>query len=119
MILAHLERIELALRAFVANPEPCLIDLHSSLDLRKLAAELNALPMALDFGGCYVIRPNGEISSFAWDELYDLRIEDDPRICNFVLFQGAKKYPELLELIPSRPIDAMIVLPVMEQALNL
>jgi hypothetical protein len=107
MILTYSERIEAALKAFVANPEPYLIGLDNPVDLRKLAAELNALPMALDFGGCYALRPNGEIFSFAWDEPYDLRIEDDPRICNLVLFQGAKKYPELNELVPSRPLDAI------------
>ncbi len=100
------EKIEAALRAFIANPEPCLIGLENPLDFRKLAAELNALPMFLDFGGCYVIRPNGEIVSFIWDEPYNLESENDPRIRNLVLFQGAKKYPELSELVPSRPPDA-------------
>ena len=106
MIPGHSERIEAALKAFVANPEPYLIELDTPLNLRKLAAELNALPMALDFGGCYVIRLSGELFSFAWDEPHDLRAENDPRICNLVLFQGAKKYPEISVLIPSRPAGA-------------
>lgn len=73
------------------------------MGLRELATELNALPMSLDFGGCYAIRPNGEIISFRWDDPYNLESENDPRIRNLVLFQGAKKYPELSEFVPSRP----------------
>ena len=104
---ASLEKIEATLKEFVANPEPYLIKFDDPLDLRRLAAELNVLPMFLDFGGCYGIRPNGEIVSFSWDEPYKLDVENDPRIWNIVLFQGAKKYPELKELIPTRPPDAV------------
>src|ERR1051325_6294012 len=101
------EKIEAALKEFVANPEPYLIKLDGPLDLRKLAAELNLLPMFLDVGGCYSIRPNGEIVSFPWDEPHKVDVENDPRIRNIVLCQGAKKYPELEELIPTRPTDAV------------
>lgn len=103
---AHSGKIEAALKAFIANPEPYRIDLENPLNLREWAAELRALPMFLDSGGCYAIRPDGEIISFVWDEPYNLESEDDPRICNLVLFQGAQKYPELSELVPSRPSDA-------------
>ena len=103
---AHSEKIEAAFKAFIANPEPYRIELENPLDLRELAAELRALPMFLDSGGCYAIRSNGEIISFVWDEPYNLEFENDPRICNLVLFQGAKKYPELSELVSARPPDA-------------
>jgi hypothetical protein len=83
-----------------------MVNLDPPLDMRKLASELNLLPMLFDMGGYYGIRPNGETLSFAWDEPHDLRAENDPRICNLVLLQGAKKYPELSVLIPSRPADA-------------
>ena len=101
------KKIEAILKGFVADPEPYLIELEEPLDLRRLAAELNLLPMFLDFGGCYGIRPNGGIVSFSWDEPYKLDVENDPRIWNIVLFQGAKKYPELEELIPIRPPDTV------------
>jgi hypothetical protein len=103
---AHSEKIEAALRAFIASPVPYPIGLENPLDLRELAAELNALLMFLDFGGCYAIRPDGEIISFLWDKPYNLEYENDPRIRNLVLFQGAKKYPELDKLVPPRPPDA-------------
>ena len=104
---ASSEKIETALNKFVANPEPYLIGFDEPLDLRRLAAELKVLPMFLDFGGCYGVRPNGEIVSFSWDEPYKLEAENDPRVRNIVLFQGAKKYPELEELVPARPPDAV------------
>jgi len=103
---ASSEKIEATLQEFVANPEPFLMKLDEPLDLRKVAAELNVLPMFWDFGGCYAIRPDGEIVSFVWDEPYKLEPENDSRICNLVLFQGVKKYPELSELVPPRPSDA-------------
>ena len=103
---AQSKKIEAALRAYIANPEPYLIGSENGFDLRGLAAELNALPMFLDFGGCYAIRVDGEIVSFMWDEPYSLKPENDPRIRNLVLFQGARKYPELDELVPKRPPEA-------------
>jgi hypothetical protein len=104
---ASSEKIEATLKEFVANPEPYLIKFDEPLDLRKLAADLNVLPMFLDMGGCYGIRPNGEIVSFSWDEPYKLDTENDPRIWNIVLFQGAKKYPGLKELVPVRSPDSI------------
>lgn len=96
------EKIEANLKEFISNPES-----YSSLpDLKEIAFELKVLPMLLDMGGCYAIRPNGEIVSFAWDEPYDLEIENNPRIQNIVLFQGSKKYPGLSALVPTRPPDA-------------
>lgn len=107
-IAPHLyETIKATLKSYVANPEPDLVNFDPPLDLRKLASDLNLLPMMLDFGGCCGIRPNGDIFSFIWDAPYDLRPENDTRICNLVLFQGAKKYPELADLVPSRPADAV------------
>jgi hypothetical protein len=103
---ASSEKIAATLKEFVANPVPYLMRLDEPLDLRRLAAELNVLPMFWDFGGCYAIRPNGEITCFLWDDPYRLAPENDPRIRNMVLFQGAKKYPKLSELIPNRPSDA-------------
>jgi hypothetical protein len=102
-----LKIIEETLKGFVANPEPYLIKFDEPLDLRKLAAELNVLPLFLDFGGCYGIHPNGEIVSFYWDEPYKVEVENDPRIRNIVLFQGANKYPELEVLLPARLSDAV------------
>jgi len=65
--------------------------------------------MVFDWGGCYGVRPDGEIVvlDFNQDEPYELEPETEPRICRMVLFQGSKKYPELSELVPTRPTDAV------------
>ena len=94
------KKIEAVLRGFVINfGEP--------LELRKIAGDLSVLPLFLDMGGCYCIRPNGEIVSFLWDKPDKLDVETNTRIQNIVLFQGAKKYPELKELLPVRLPDAI------------
>ena len=107
-IAPHLsKKIEAILKSYVANTEPKLVKFDPPLNLRKLAKDLNLLPMVLDMGGCYGIRPNGDILSFVWDEPYNLQLEHDTRICNLVLFQGSKKFPELVDLVPSRPATAV------------
>ncbi len=37
----------------------------------------------------------------------NVQLENDSRICNIVLFQGSKKYPELAGLVPARPVGAI------------
>jgi hypothetical protein len=74
-------------------------------DLRRIASELNALPLRLDMGGVYAIRPDGQIISVCWDKEEDYQVENDRRICNIALFAGSKKYPELKQLIPLRSQD--------------
>ena len=70
--------------------------------LRPIAAKLNALPLFLDMGGCYAIRPDGEIIVFGWEDEKNFQIEYNPRLRNIALNQGSKKYPKLKELISTR-----------------
>jgi hypothetical protein len=100
-------QIEAALREYVAGTVPDLVKFDEPLDVRRLAGELNMLPMLFDMGGCYGIRPSGEIVSFSWDEPHKLDVEEDPRIQNVVLFQGTKKYPALKDLMPVRSPDSI------------
>jgi hypothetical protein len=93
-------QIALALKQFLADSSP------DPMSLRKIAAEIQALPLVLDMGGCFAIRCNGDIVSFSWDTPCDVRIEEDPRIRNRALFQGSKKYASLQCLVPPRPADA-------------
>lgn len=65
------------------------------------------LPLVLDGGGGYAIRPDGEIVRFLWDSLNHCEIEQDIRTRNMVLYQGSRKYPELQEIVPSRSPDDM------------
>jgi hypothetical protein len=75
--------------------------------LRQVASRSHILPLLLDWGGCFAVRPSGEIVSFAWDTPDELRVEVDPRIRNMAIYQGSEKYPALREFIPTRPIDAV------------
>jgi hypothetical protein len=77
------------------------------LGLREIVSELNVLPLMLDMGGCYALQPDGEVISFLWDDYKTIRPENDSRIRNIALFQGSKKYDELLALIPEKPADAV------------
>jgi hypothetical protein len=96
------ELIEYLLEQFLADSAPNYLDL-----LRQIATRFHVLPLLMDMGGCYAIRPCGEIISFGWDTPDDIRLEADPRIRNIALYQGSKRYPELREFIPSRPEDAI------------
>jgi hypothetical protein len=99
--------ITAALAAFVNNPEPYQVHSDPPLDLRALAAELELLPVMLDMGGCYGLKRDGEVVSFAWDEPHQLRIEREERIRNMAIFQGSLKYAVLAPLVPSRPPSAV------------
>ena len=93
--------ITLALRQFLADSSP------DPMNLRQIAAEIQALPLVLDMGGCYAICSNGQVVSFSWDAPSDVRVEEDPRIRNMAIFQGCRKYPTLKSLVPSRPAEAL------------
>jgi hypothetical protein len=92
--------IAVTMEQFLAASSP------DPLSLRKLAAEIQALPLVQDMGGCYAIRCNGDIVSFAWDSPDQIDREEDPRIRNMAIFQGSRKYPALRALIPPRPAIA-------------
>lgn len=68
--------------------------------LKKVARVLNILPIFSEMGGWYGLTLTGNIVSASWDELPNIRIEADERVCNLVLFQGIKNYPDLSSLTP-------------------
>jgi hypothetical protein len=100
--------IAAALAAFVADPDPLVIGSDPPLDLRATAAQLRLLPAVLDMGGCYGLRPSGEVVSFLWDEPEQIRTETDDRIRNVAYCQAARKYPVLASIVPRRPPDAVL-----------
>ena len=69
--------IETVFAAFVADSNPYILFPDSPLDLRELAAASRLLPVCLDMGGCYGLRLDGEVVSFAWDEPDQIRVEHD------------------------------------------
>jgi hypothetical protein len=92
-------QIETRIKEFLNSTDP------DNFDLRRIAAQMLVLPILLDMGGCYALRPGGELISFAWDDEKDHRTEQDRRIRNIALHQGSKKYPELKELISNKTVD--------------
>jgi uncharacterized protein (TIGR02996 family) len=74
--------------------------------VRRLAVEQEALPVLFDIGGFSSVRLDGQVVSVLWDEPESRWTEEDPRLRNMALCQGAKKYPELRLLIPPRPASS-------------
>ncbi len=74
---------------------------------RKREAELTqALPIWGDFEGWFSVR--SDLTVVAHRELTDaVEVEFDETKRNFVLAVAARKYPELEELKPKRPHDAV------------
>jgi hypothetical protein len=65
----------------------------------------HVLPGWRDMGGCYALRPNGEVIFFGWDDMA-ITIGTDPRIRNFAFAQAARTYAQLSEFVPQRPTSA-------------
>jgi hypothetical protein len=107
-IWEHTDKVIEAFAKFIADPDPFVLNFDPPLDLRKIAAELNLLPVMLDWGGCFAVRSDGQIFSFLWDSPHELRPEDDPRIINMFFYQASQKYPELAELRPQKPDNAQL-----------
>src|SRR6516164_6417763 len=84
----QLPEIGTALKSYLTTAEPHIIHSNPPLDLRTVASELQILPAMLDMGGCYALRPNGEVVAFGWDAPYSLRAELDERIHNMVYYQA-------------------------------
>lgn len=75
--------------------------------LAKWAAQYHVLPTMVDWTAFWGLRPDGEILLIPTEEEGEAQIESDVRVRRMALFQGARKYPELKQLVPSRPTDAL------------
>jgi hypothetical protein len=75
--------------------------------LRQLVTEKKVLPLLWDSGGVFAINPAGDIISYSWEDWGDPRVEADARVRNIALFQGSKKYPELVSFI-EKPNSARV-----------
>lgn len=72
----------------------------------EIAHRLQALPLLLDMGGLYALRPSGEVVSVTWDSDAEPEIEGDQRTIDIALAQGVRRYPEISVLLPTRPSEA-------------
>ena len=75
-------------------------------DLRRIAWQLNALPILPDMSGCLALRPDG---SFIYLDEETEKVTEvfDPKFILVALVNGSEKYPELKALLPVRPDTAI------------
>lgn len=105
------EKIQQIITNFVSDSEPFLVMGENSvekLDLRKIAEEINVLPVALDWFASFGLNPDGTVISFTFDKPYEIEIIENQKIINMVFFDASKKYAELKELMPIRNSESII-----------
>jgi hypothetical protein len=105
------DKIQKTIDEFTADFEPFLVignETSEKLDLRKIAAEINVLPIAFDWSDSWGIQPNGEIIFFSFDKPYKIDITTNQKIINMVFFRAAKMYSELEELLPVRNPESIV-----------
>jgi hypothetical protein len=64
--------------------------------------KFGALPVMMDGGGVFGLRPDGQVVSTSWDDPDQMQIESEPRIINIVHFKASQKFPSLKSLAPER-----------------
>jgi len=72
--------------------------------VRVCKDELNALPIQMDINYMWAIRPDGTVLCMDHVEFnHPTEPESDPRAIYVAIVEGARKYPELQELVPALP----------------
>lgn len=69
---------------------------------RECSKKFGALPVMMEMGAVFGIRPDGVVVSTLWDDPAQIQIEMEPRIVNITYFQASKKFPALASLAPQR-----------------
>jgi hypothetical protein len=101
------EKIESTLQKYVSSPEPDWVVSDKTINLRKIASELNVLPLYKDWDGTFGIRSTGEFFSFSYKKPDEIRTTYNQREINGILVRGLKKYSELQELMPTRTTNSI------------
>jgi hypothetical protein len=60
----------------------------------------------IDWAGFFGLQPDGEVLVVPTEEEGEAKIEIDGRAKRIAVYRGTKKYPELKQLVPARPINA-------------
>jgi hypothetical protein len=73
--------------------------------LREIARAHRALPVYADMDGSLFLKPNGEV----WFQGSEgaLALEESPHRCLVARLAAAERFPELAELVPVRPAEAV------------
>ncbi|MEK7856354.1 MAG: hypothetical protein AAB288_09710, partial [Acidobacteriota bacterium] len=93
-----------------ADADKYIYKFEEPIDIRPIVERETVLPMMFDWCGFYGLRTNAEIVYVDLGPPVKIRPEIDPRIMRMVLCQGVKRYPELVELTPVKPSDALTCL---------
>ncbi|HEY8562026.1 MAG TPA: hypothetical protein VIL74_16760 [Pyrinomonadaceae bacterium] len=106
------EKIQKTIDEFVGDPEPFLVgsyeNLEVKLNLRKVAAEINVLPLAFDLCAAWGLQADKTVIFFTFDKPYKIDVSENQKIINMVFFDAAKNYPELEELKPVRNPESIV-----------
>jgi hypothetical protein len=98
MAISATEKISERVRLYLSGEDQKFTGFES--DVR----ELNALPIYLDFLTDYFLRPDGVLfSRIEWEKP---EIVKDTKVRIMVINRASEWFPELKELLPTRPIDA-------------
>lgn len=76
-------------------------------EAQTAVATSQGLPLYLDWGGCFLLRPDGVMLLIRYDQPNDVRVVEDDRLCHLILACGGLADPELGFLVPPRPGNAI------------
>src|SRR3954468_10345780 len=98
----HRARLRRSFDSFLADDPP------RESELRRAAAKLGVIPITSELSRAFGIRvADGRIVSFNRDEPFDVRPVAVPNAELAVLGHAWTKFPELVALVPTRPVDAI------------
>ncbi|MEZ5426021.1 MAG: hypothetical protein R2747_07145 [Pyrinomonadaceae bacterium] len=105
-------KIQKCIDEFVVDPEPFVYKLENPIDVRKLAAKLNVLPILSDFFHQWGLNLNGQVICFPVDDPENSEIIDEEQkhfsnVRRRVYFLASKKYPRLKSMMPERRENAV------------
>ena len=76
-------------------------------EVARIAERAGAIPLVLDAGGFYALRPDGTVVEISWDTPESAVAIHSARLRDIALKGGSERYPALLKLLPQRPSDSM------------
>lgn len=75
------------------------------------AHQLEAFPLGADIYAAWFVRPSGEVLVWSFldsDDDYDhIRPEPHAWMRHFAIREGTKHFPDLIELLPTRPFESV------------
>lgn len=76
-------------------------------EVGQIAAQVGAIPLLLDAGGFFALRPDGTVVEVGWERPEVAAPVSSARLRDVALRAAVKRYPELAQLLPSRESDSV------------